>query len=446
MRLPSFTSEPTGLIGPESMQVLGDRVSVNGCWHRTFFVKGFPREAEPGFLAPLLCHPGQIDVSIHVVPVPNRAAIDRIKKQRGRHESTVMNDAAKGRITDPEVVAAASDAADLMSALATGESRIFLVGIYVTARAWDEEQLDDESSRVEGMCASLGLDLRVLRERRTAALTATLPIAVDPLQMYRPMDTRALAACFPFVSAEIGTKGGVLYGRNTSTGGLVLLDRFGLENYNQIVLAHSGKGKSYFAKLQVLRSLYEGIEAIVVDPENEYERLADSVGGTVVRLGTGGSRLNPLDLGKAGEADAIVHQSLFVHSVVECLVGKVPQVHKAALDQAILDAYASSGITTDPRTHMRPAPLLAEVVANLRESGGESLARRLEPFVSGSHRGLFDAPTSVQAEGHLIVLSLRDVAEELKPAATLMVLESIWRRVTAGERKRRIVIVDPGCF
>lgn len=434
--------EPTGLVGPESMILRPDRIEVNGCLHQSLFVKSFPREAEPGWLSTLYSFPGRLDVSLHVVPVPTQVSVARLKKQRARHESTVLSDLARGHITDPEIAAAARDASDLMSAVATGESRIFLLGIYLTVRGWSEDELAGEVQRIEGLCASLGLDVRRLRFRGQDPWVATLPLGIDPLRLYHPVDTAALAACFPFSSAEIGSDGGVLYGRNIATGGIVLVDRFALENYNQLVLAHSGKGKSYFAKLQILRSLYEGIEAIVIDPENEYLLLAEAVGGAVVKLGGDGARLNPLQLDETGQPDALIRQSLFVHTVVDCLLGELPQEHRAALDRAIIDAYASAGITADPRTHRRPAPLLADVVEELRSGPGEGLARRLEPFTSGSYRGLFDAQTTVRPEGHLVVYSLKDVHAELKSAATLLVLESISQRISNGEPKKRIVVVD----
>lgn len=435
-------SSPTGLIGPESGRVFRDRIRVNDTWCQTLFAQAFPSHLDPGWLDPLYCYPGEIDVSLHVDPIPNRVAASELKQQRARHESTVLKNSRHGHITDPLVEAAAEEAAEQMRALGSGDRRMFDMSLYITVRAASEIQLEEQVEKVRGLCASLGIEAMPLTVRRTAPFSSTLPIAADVVKLTRPIDTKALATFFPFVSAEIEGEGGVLYGRNATTGGLVLLDRFALENYNQVVLAHSGKGKSYFAKLQVLRSLYQGIEALVVDPENEYGRLAEAVGGSVVRLGTADGKLNPFDLAEPGKEDAVLRQSLLVHSVIECLLGAVSPDEKTLLDRAIVAAYENAGVTPDPRTHSRPAPLLDDAVAALNDAGADSLVRRLEPFVAGSHRGLFDGQTSVRPDGHLVVFSLREVPPELKAVATLVVLDAIWRRVTSGERKRRVVVVD----
>ena len=288
--------------------------------------------------------------------------------------------------------------------------RLFRVGLYVTVRAPSEETLEREVHRVRAVCASLLLDTRPVTFRALQGWITTLPLGMDALRLRRTFDTKALAAAFPFASAVLEASGGVFLGRNATTGGLVFVDRFALENHNQVVLARSGAGKSYLAKLQVLRSLYEGIEVLVIDPENEYRRLAHAVGGVVVSLGGSGERLNPLDLAEAGTPEALTDQALFVHTLVSGLLGEVSAEEKAALDRAILAAYEAAGIATDPRTHARPAPVLADVAARLRwDPLGLSLAGRLDPYVSGSHRSLFDGPATVRADGHLVVFSLRDL-------------------------------------
>jgi type IV secretory pathway VirB4 component len=296
---------------------------------------------------------------------------------------------------------------------------------------------------VRVVCASLLLDTKLVTFRAVQGWLSTLPLGIDALRLRRPFDTQALAASFPFASAELESAGGIFLGRNATTGGLVFVDRFALENHNQVILARSGAGKSYLAKLQILRSLYEGIEVLVIDPEDEYRRLAESVGGVVIGLGGAGERLNPLDLAEAGKPEALTEQALFVHTLVSSLVGDLSSEEKSQLDRAILGAYEGAGMSADPRTHARPAPVLADVVAHLRkEQGGSSLADRLEPYVSGSHRALLDGPATVRPEGHLVVFSLRDLPEELKTAGTLLALDAVWRTVARRERRPRVVVVD----
>jgi type IV secretory pathway VirB4 component len=424
------------------VEVFPRRIRAGETWCETFAVVGYPREVAPGWLAPLLAYPGPVDVALHIDPVENAEAARHLRRQLARFESTRRIEARQERLEDPQIEAAAEDAAELAGELARGEGRLFRVGLYVTVRAPTEEALEREAHRVRALCASLLLDTRPVTFRALQGWITTLPLGMDILRLRRTFDTKALAAAFPFASAELEAAGGVFLGRNATTGGLIFVDRFALENHNQVILARSGAGKSYLAKLQILRSLYAGVEVLVIDPENEYGRLARAVGGTVIRLG-GGERLNPLDLAEAGKPEALTDQALFVHALVSSLLGEVSSVEKGPLDRAILAAYEGAGVTVDPRTHARPAPVLADVVARLRQDpSGLSLAGRLDPYVSGSHRSLFDGPTTVRAEGHLVVFSLRDLSEELKTGGTLMALDAIWRKVARGERRPRVVVVD----
>ncbi|HET6770668.1 MAG TPA: DUF87 domain-containing protein [Actinomycetota bacterium] len=443
LRRKARPAPPPGVLGPEAMEIMPRRLRAGDTWSETFALTGYPREVSPGWLAPLLAYPGPVDVALYVDPVQNAEAARHLRRQLARFESTRRIEAKRERLGDPELEAAAQDAAELAGALARGEGRLFRVGLYVSVRAANEEALEREVHRVRSLCASLMLDTRPVTFRALQGWLATLPLGIDALRLRRTFDTKALAASFPFASAELDAAGGIFFGRNATTGGLVFVDRFALENHNQVILARSGAGKSYLAKVHILRSLYAGIEVLVVDPENEYERLARAVGGAVIRLGPGRDRLNPLDLTLAGKAEAVTEQALFVSTVVSTLVAEISGQEKAALDRAVLGAYEEAGITPDPRTHARPAPLLAHVLGQLRRMpDGQDLAGRLEPYTSGSRRALFDRPTTVRPEGHLVVFSLRDLSDELKTAGTLLALDAIWRRVAQGGRRPRVVVVD----
>lgn len=434
---------PPGLLGPEALEILPRRVRAGETWCESFAVSGFPREVSPGWLAPLLAYPGPVDVALHVEPVENAEAARHLRRQLARFESTRRIEAKQQRLADPEMEAAARDAEDLSGEIARGDGRLFRVGLYVTVRAPSEEALQREAQRVLGLCASLLLEARPVTFRALQGWITTLPLGIDALRIRRTFDTKALAASFPFASAELESTGGIFLGRNATTGGLLFVDRFGLENHNQVVLARSGAGKSYLAKVEILRSLYAGAEVLVIDPEEEYGRLARAVGGAVIRVGAGSECLNPLDLTEAGRPEALTEQALFVHTLLASLLAEISAQEKAALDRAILSAYGRAGITSEPRTHARPAPLLGDVATALRdEQGGVSLAGRLEPYVSGSHKGLFDRPTTVRPVGHLVVFSLRYLPEELKTPGTLLALDAIWRRVARGERRPRLVVVD----
>jgi type IV secretory pathway VirB4 component len=432
-----------GLPLPDSVEVEAKRLRVGEGWRSTVAVNGYPREARLGWLEPLVAHPGAVDVSMHVEPIPAPVAADRLRRQLARLESSRRLDASKGRLPDPSLEASAEDARDLASRLARGQGRLFSLGLYATARGGDEDELARESTRLRALCDSLLLGTVPSTFRSLQGWMTTLPLGLDLLRMRRTVDTDALAASFPFASAELSDPSGVLYGLNARTSGLVFWDRFAQANYNSVVLARSGAGKSYLAKLELLRSLYAGVEAAVVDPEDEYARLAAAVGGSVLRLGAPGVRLNPLDLD--GQPDALVRRAMAVHTLVAALLGEEPRpASRAALDRAVLAAYRSCGITADPATHRRPAPLLRDVAAALEaDPDGRSLAGRLAPFTSGTHRMLFDGPTTTRPDGHLVVFSLRDLPDELKAAGTLLTLDSIWRRVAdPAQRRRRLVLVD----
>jgi type IV secretory pathway VirB4 component len=473
-RIPRPAAKPATPFGPDSVEVHPRALRVGDGWCRSFAITGYPREVGRGWLEPLCAHPGRLDVALHIDPVPAALAAERLRRQLARLESGRRADAAKGRLADPDVEVAAEDARELAAGLARGEQKLFRVGLVLTVHAGDEKQLDAECARVRALCASMLLEARPATWRSLQGWATTLPLGVDALGQRRAFDTDALAASFPFASAELSATTGVLYGTTTSGTGLVSWDRFAQDNHNSVILARSGAGKSYLAKLEALRSLYQGIEIAVVDPEDEYRRLAETVGGAYVHLGAPGVRVNPFDLDAGTETGAgdggpgnddplgddpgdepgdalasgpVVRRALFVHTLVAVLLGEKPDpATAAALDRGIVSAYESAGITADPRSHARPAPLLTDLAAALDADGdpaAHTLAARLAPYVSGTHRGLFDGPTTTRPDGHLVVFSLRDLPDELKAAGTLLTLDAIWRRVSdPAKRKRRLVVVD----
>lgn len=443
---------------PDAVEVAGRSVRVADGYTAALAVTGYPAEVGPGWLEPLLAYPGRVDVSLHIEPVAPVVASQRLRKQRGRMEASRRQDAAKGRLDDPELDAAAGDAAALAARVARGEARLFRLGLYLTVHADTEDELADRVTEVRALASSLLLDVAPATWRQLQGWITGLPLAFDALNMGRTFDTDALAAAFPFTSPDLPTTAGdtgmgVLYGLNLHSPGVVVWDRWAQPNYNSVILARSGEGKSYLAKIDLLRNLYLGVEARVIDPEDEYLRLAEAVGGTIIRPGTPGVRINPLDL-SAGDGDALVRRALFMQTFVAVLTGggngtgAIAPEEAAALDVAVLAAYRAKGITTDPRTWRRPAPLLADVAKALTDAGdaGRTLAARLHPYVAGSFKGLFDGPTTTAADGHLVVYAIKDLPEELQPIGTLLILDAIWKTVSTTNRRgtsgRRLVLVD----
>lgn len=450
--------EPAGLLpgSPDAVDVGGRSVRVSEDYCATLAVTGYPAEVGAGWLEPILSYPGRVDVALHIEPIAPMIASDRLRKQRGRLESSRRSDAGKGRLDDPELDAAAADAAELAARVARGEARLFRLGLYLTVHADSEAELADRVAEVRALASSLLLDVAPVTWRQLQGWITSLPLAVDALGMRRVFDTDALAAAFPFTSPDLpvtaGDNGmGVLYGLNLASAGVVVWDRWAQSNFNAVILARSGEGKSYLAKLDLLRNLYLGVQAFVIDPEDEYLRLAQAVGGTIIRPGAPGVRINPLDLSAADGDDALFRRTLFMQTFVAVLTAgdtttaALDPHDVPVLDAAVLAAYRAKGITTDPRTWRRPAPLLADVAQALTEIGeaGRTLAARLHPYVSGSFAGLFDGPTTTAPQGHLVVYAIKDLPDELKPVGTLLTLDAIWRTVaTSSPDVRRMVLVD----
>ncbi|WP_442934990.1 VirB4 family type IV secretion system protein [Micromonospora sp. CPCC 205558] len=444
-------------VAPATVEVTPRWLRVGDGFAATLVVTGYPAEVGPAWLEPLLSWPGRLDLALHIEPLPAPIAASRLRKQRARLESSRRADSERGKLADPYVDAAAHDAGDLAERLARGAAKLFRVGLYLTVHARTEDELLQACAQVRAAAASTLLEVQPATWRQLPGWTTTLPLACDGLRMPRTMDTQALAAAFPLSSPDLPaplpgdppTTGGVLYGINPASAGIVWWDRWTQENHNSIVLARSGAGKSYFVKLEILRNLYQGARVAVVDPEDEYLRLADAVGGSVVRLGLPGVKINPLDLPVGDRRpDTLTRRALFLHTLVSVLLGhQPPPAERAALDRAILAVYRAAGITADPATHHRPAPLLRDLTATLRaddDAAAATLAARLAPWVQGSFADLFNAPTTQTPAGHLVVWSLRHLPDELRTVGTLLALDSIWRTVDAPQRpsRRRLVVVD----
>ncbi|MFF4501583.1 VirB4 family type IV secretion system protein [Streptomyces sp. NPDC001401] len=442
--------------GPEAIEVHARALALGAHLATTLVVTGYPAEVTPGWLAPLLNFPGHLDIALHIEPVPSPIAAAGLKKQRARLESGRRTGFDKGHLDDPEVEAAAADAAELAYRIARGEGKLFHVALYLTVHAPDEESLAEHAAAVRAIAESLLMTVAPTTYRALPGWLATLPLGIDTLKIRRTFDTAALAACFPFTSPDLpaatgedGTASGVLYGLNAVSGAPVLWDRFAQDNYNSITLARSGAGKSYLAKLELLRLLFSGVTASVIDPEDEYVRLAETVGGHVIALGADGVRLNPFDLPAAtdGAEDVLNRRVLFLHTFLAVLLGTdVTAAETAVLDRAFLAAYARAGITGDARTWSRTPPTLTGLAAVLTEDGSETaagLADRLVPYTSGSHAQLFNGPSTAATAGHLVVFALRQLPEEVKAPAMLLALDAIWRQVTSRAGSgRHLVVVD----
>jgi len=431
-------------VGPSAVTTAGGFVRVGDGYAATLIVVGYPAEVGMAWLEPLLGWAGRLDVAVHIDPLPTEVAAGRLRRQRARLESSRRIDADRGRLDDPLVEAAAKDAAALADRLARGQSRLFRVGLYMTVHAPTRALLLDAVAEVRAAAASMLLDTHPATWRQLAGWCSTLPLGHDGLNQRRVMDTDALATAFPLACPDLpgplpgegATAGGVLYGVNVASGGIVWWDRWAQDNHNAVVLARSGAGKSYLVKLDVLRQLYDGVHVAVIDPEDEYTALAEAVDGRVVRLGAPGVRINPFDIPHGtNRLDALTRRALFLHTLIGVLLGEQPPPQeRAALDAAITATYTAAGINHDPSTWTRPAPLLADLAAALARIGetnpaAATLAARMSPWVEGAFKDLFAGPTTTRPSGHLVVWSTRHLPDELRAAGMLLALDAIWRDV-----------------
>lgn len=474
--LPKDDDGHTGLaavVGPHAVEVGPNDVRVGDGWAASLVVTGYPAQVGVAWLEPVLATSGgaaRVDVALHVTPLPAAAAAAGLRRSRARVEASRRLDADRGRLDDPAVEVTAGDARDLAERLARGQVRLFRVGIYLTVHAPTRGRLREAVDRVRAAAAASLLDTQPTTWRQLHGWLSTLPLAHDSLKVRRVFDTDALALAFPLAGPDLPAPlpgrgwpaGGVLVGIKPTSGGIVWWDRWAQHNHNTLILARSGAGKSYLVKLDVLRSLFEGVRVAVIDPEDEYPALADAVGGTTIRLGMPGVRVNPLDLPtaastRASGTDAVTRRALFVHTLVAVLLGQPPAPEEAAaLDTAIAATYARAGITDDPATWGRPAPLLADVVAclesatdptdqtNTADAAGRTLAVRLRPWTHGSFKGLFDGPTTTTPGGRLTVWSVRHLPDELRAAGILLALDAIWRDVDTDHDIRADIDDDSG--
>jgi type IV secretory pathway VirB4 component len=439
---PKAPTEAEDLLGPPALELRADRLRVGERWQRTFAISGYPREVGYGWLAPLLRAAPQLDCSLHIEPFPAELAAQRLHKQRARFESTRRIEAERGSLSDLGIAAAAEDAHQLADRLARGESRLFRAGLYLSVNADSEDDLDDACAHMRALCASQLLSCVPATFRPLDGWLSTLPLGLDRLRLRRTFDSESLAASFPFAAAEPPLEAtGCFYGLAAS-GAPVVFDRYAADNYNGVILARSGAGKSYLAKLEALRLLYQGVQVFIIDPEDEYRRLCDHVGGAYLPLaGPDAVSLNPLDLPANADQSAIAERVVFLTELVELIAAGLSGSELAALDQAARATYAAARIGRPEETR-QPTPLLRDLAAQLERIGpdGARLAERISPYTVGSLSQLFAAPTSVQPSGQLVCFSLRGLSDRLKPLALLLCLDAIWRSLDAQPGKRCVLV------
>ena len=445
-RIEKQSASMLDFIAPASFTVTPNHLQVNELFANTFFVYSYPRFLNANWLSPIINFDLSMDVGMHIMPLDSNLFLDRMRKQAGRLESTRQIEQEKGLVRNPQLDSAIGDIDELRDDLTTGQQRIFKVGLYFTVYAKDQQGLSEATDQLISTLGGLLVYTKQSVFQTEQGFHTTLPLAEDELQITKNLDTNSLSTSFPFVSAELTSNKGVLYGINRHNNSLILFDRFELENANQVVFAKSGAGKSYAVKLEALRSLMFGDDVIVIDPENEYQSLCEAVGGSFFDFSLNSDkRINPFDLPKATEeetGDVVLRTAITdIKGLLALMVGGITPEEDAILDKAIYDTYALRDITEDVATHKNNPPLLSDLQGVLSNTtGGESLVRRLTKYTEGTFAGLFNKPTNFELDRGFIVFSIRNLEEALRPLAMYLILNYIWAQIRFAMRKRLLIV------
>lgn len=447
------------IIAPSSLEIQAGYFRLGTRYARTIYVYGYPRQIYTGWLSPIINIDEVIDVSMFIYPIESQVVLNNLRKKVGQLEASIAINAERGKVRDPGLEAAIQDAEELRSQLQVGAERFFRFGLYINVYGDSLDELAFVQHKIETILGQQLVFSKVASSQMEQSLNSIVPQMVDQLQIRHNMNTGAISTSFPFTSADLTQEKGVLYGINMHNNGLVIFDRFSLENANMVVFAKAGAGKSFSIKLEALRSMMMGSEIIIIDPENEYERLCDAVGGAYIHLSLNSqTRINPFDLPRVIESeeaeDALRANLITLHGLLRLMMGgaQVAQsgatmpalnpVEEADLDQALIDTYARVGITSDPLTHNSPPPTILDLYETLLHmpGTGPQLAQRLRKYTTGTFAGIFSQQSNVDINNPMVVFSIRDLEDELRPVAMYIVLSYIWNKTRADQRKRMLIV------
>lgn len=439
------------VIAPAEIEVDFNDLRINNRFYRTYFVSNYPRFIEPNWLEPLISFDHSLFISMFIYPSQSKGVLDDLKRKVGEMEATIQTDMERGHAVDPAVEVALDDARALQDQLVKGVERFFQFSLYVTVPAINIDDLKNTSKLVESTLASLSMSSQATTLQMEDGFKSTLPLGQDLLNLTHNMDTTSLATTFPFASSELTANEGIMYGINEHNESLILFDRFSLENANSVVFAKSGAGKSYFVKLEAVRSLMFGTEVITIDPEQEYLPLCEAVGGEYLNFSASSPiKINPFDLSAevlSGENE-LGRKILSLTAFLKLVLGNLDPDESAILDRALKQTYQLKGITDDPKTQSKTPPLMEDlykVLVGMEEKVALSLAARLERFVKGSLSGIFSSQSNINITNSFTVFSVRDLADQLRPLAMHMILEYIWTKIRT-RLKKRILIVDEAWY
>jgi type IV secretory pathway VirB4 component len=438
------------IIAPSFIEVDFNHLKIDEKYYRTFFVIGYPRYVSANWLHSLITFDHPLYISMFIYPTESKEVLNDLKRKIAEMEASIENEIKSGKVVDPTIQVALDDALALQAELAKGAERFFQFGLYVTIPADSLSELNEISKQVDSTLSSLLIIAKPSTLEMEEGFKSTLPMFYDKLAVWRNMDSTSLAMTFPFATASLTKNEGVLYGINQHDGSLIIFDRFTLENANSVILGKSGGGKSFFVKLESLRLLMMGIDVLIIDPENEYKKLSDSLGGEFVVFSASSEyKINPFDLATTDpQPDELSNKILDLHSLMRVIMGDLTPSQDALLDRALVLTYREKGITQEIETFKNEPPLLEDlfkIFLGMETPESKELADRLEKFVKGSASGIFNQQSNFDIKNPFTVFGIRDLEENLRPIAMYIVLDYVWNKIRR-EKKKRVLVVDEAWY
>jgi len=436
------------IISPASMKIEPTLLRLGDKFVRTIFIINYPRYISVGWFAPVINLNLTFDISMFFYPVSSAIILKQLKNKVGVLEAQIAGDAEKGAARDPLRETALRDIESLRDALTQGTEKFFQFALYVTLYSDSTEELDRMSDQVEDIFGSRLVFSRRVYFQAEQGFNSTLPLGNDELSITFNMNSSPVASSFPFISSELTSDRGILYGINRHNNSLILFDRFSLQNANSVVFATSGAGKSYAIKLEVLRSLMLGTDIIIIDPEHEYKYLSEAVGGTYINISLSSeNKINPFDLPRSIGAeskpkDIIRSAVITLKGLVRLMIGNLTYDEDSIVDRALLETYAKKDITPDSDLSKIEPPVMSDFEQVLEGmEGGADLALRLKKYTEGTFAGLLNNFTNVEMNNQLVCFSVRDLEDELRPLAIYTIINYIWN-IVRSETKKRILVID----
>jgi len=435
------------IVAPIDMEVDFKTVQMGDFFYRTFFISGYPRFVGPNWLSPLINFEHSLRISTFYYPVDSKVILEKLKKKIGEIEATLYTQMEERKVVDPSLKVKLTDAQQLQDSIAEGTEKFFHFGMYITIYAKNKELLEKYSKNLVSTLAAISVVAKPATLLQEQGLISTQPLGLDKIYITRNMDTTSLASTFPFVTSELTMDHGIMYGINQHNNSLVIFDRFELENANMVVFAKSGAGKSYAVKLESVRSLMLGTEVIIIDPEREYQDLAEAVDGAYISFSQDkGNKMNPFELSGVTnnqDEDELRMKMLTLQGFFKVLFEGLNNVESSILDRALILSYREKGITFDPSTQKNRPPLLEDlykVLKGMAEPEAHDMARRLEKYIIGSGAGIFNQASNFEIDNPFTVFSIRDLQDELKPLAMYLMLDFIWTKIRKDQKKRLLVV------